>query len=415
MATAPGMAELMARLRARLTPPQEAALATCQGICAARGLRLFLVGGAVRDLLLDRPTVDLDLAVEGDAAAVARELAALTAGRAVVHPRFGTASVRGEGFLLDIAQTRRETYARPGALPSVQPADITADLARRDLTINAMALRLAPEGGELLDPHGGLADLRAGLVRVLHDASFQDDATRMLRAVRYALRLNFRLAADTEARVRRDLGYLQTISGARLRRELTLLLAEQRAPEGALIASRLGVLGAIHAALTLDEAKAEGWRRALAGHHFAPLDELGFCFLADPRDDGTIDSLSARLHLTGRLEHALRGLVRLRADSAKLTAALASPAAVVELLDGRPTAAVWAFAFLEEAVQAACLAYLSEWRRLRPHLTGEDLLALGVPAGVSLGETLRRLRRARLEGRARSRQDEIELVRRGMV
>ena len=410
------MTNLMERLRGHLTPAAAAALAVCERICRERDVSLFLVGGAVRDLLLERPTVDLDLAVEAEAAPIARALAAATSGRAVLHARFGTASVSGAGFRLDLAQTRRETYAHPGALPSVEPATIAEDLARRDFTVNAMALRLAPVAGELVDPYRGLADLRGRRMRVLHERSFQDDATRMLRALRYAARLGFKVSRGTEALIRRDLRYLDTISGARLRRELALLFEEKGAVAGTRQAARLGVLAAVHPALRLGSATAERWTAALTRHHFAPLDELGFCVVADPQDEATVASLSARLHLTGRREAALFELVRLRGLSAKLAAARQSPAAAADLLDGKTPAAVWALATLAGgAAGETCLAYLQGWRHVRPHLSGHDLLALDVPPGAAVGEMLRRLRRARLEGGTRTRADEVEFVRRGVV
>src|SRR5947208_15725938 len=133
----------------------------------------FLVGGAVRDLLLGRGTVDLDVAIEGDARAVARELAGRLGGEAKEHERFGTATVRAGDLVVDLATTRRETYAEPGALPEVEPSSIEEDLARRDFTVNAMAMRL-PDG-EILDPHKGRADLEGRVIRVLHDRSFVDD------------------------------------------------------------------------------------------------------------------------------------------------------------------------------------------------------------------------------------------------
>lgn len=403
---------LIQRLEGQLDPPPRNALDACRRLCDGRDAGLFLVGGAVRDLVLDRGHGDLDLAVEAEVASIAQALAAVTGGRAVLHARFDTATVSGPGFHLDLARTRREAYARPGALPTVEPASIYEDLARRDFTVNAMALRLTQPAGELLDPLGGLADIRGGVVRVLHDASFRDDATRILRAVRYAARLDFSLDAETERRLRRDLAYLDTISGPRLRRELALLFEEERAVEGTQLAARLGVLRAVHPAFGLDEATADRWRRALTGTHHAPPDELGFCVVARPVREEDVASLTERLHLTGRIERALTHVVRLQRLSDKL--ATASPATAVELLERQAPAAVWALAVMEGgAVERVCLAYLEEWRRLKPHLSGDDLMALGVPPGTAVGEALRALRRARLEGQTSTRDDEIALVRAG--
>ncbi len=157
----------------------------------AGGDPVYLVGGAVRDLLLGRGRADIDLVVEGDAAALAERLGA----EVTAHERFGTAKVKLNGHEVDIAGARSESYPQPGALPVVERgADLAADLRRRDFTINAMAIPLRGEP-RLIDPHGGEADLAMRQLRVLHDGSFVDDPTRALRAARYAARFGFGLEA----------------------------------------------------------------------------------------------------------------------------------------------------------------------------------------------------------------------------
>src|SRR5215216_406156 len=169
---------------------------------AAPGTAVYLVGGAVRDLVLGRERADLDLVVEGDPAALGRRLG----GEIRTHERFSTATVHLNGGELDLATSRSESYARPGALPDVRPAPLADDLARRDFTINAMALPITGEP-KLIDPHCGLADLRRGTLRVLHERSFVDDPTRALRAARYAARYGFALEPETERLLRdADLG-----------------------------------------------------------------------------------------------------------------------------------------------------------------------------------------------------------------
>jgi tRNA nucleotidyltransferase (CCA-adding enzyme) len=295
----------------------------------------------------------------------------------------------------------------------VEPSTISEDLARRDFTINAIALRLAPEPAGLLDPFRGVDDTRSSLVRVLHEGSFQDDATRMLRAARYASRLDFKIARQTEALVRRDLAYLQHISGPRLRRELALLFEEPNTIDGVLLAQRLGILEAIHPALRISYSVAARWRDALGGTHFAPLDELGFGVVAAPASDGDVASLSKWLHLAGRFERSLSDLVRLRAASPKLTGA--RPSTAVELLDGSAPSAVWCLAVIEGgAVAETCLRYLGDWRHVKTVLDGNELQAMGVPRGQALGETLRKLRAARLDGEIRGRAEEEDMVRKAM-
>jgi tRNA nucleotidyltransferase (CCA-adding enzyme) len=212
--------------------------------------------------------------------------------------------------------------------------------------------------------------------------------------------------------IRRDLAYIDTISGSRLRRELAMLFMEPSAPDGSLLAHGLGILAAIHPQLRLTPDVAWRWREALDGRGRAPVDELGFCVLADPRSGDEVASLSARLHLAGRLETALQDLVRLRAAAGELAAAGDDPMRVVDLLEHRSPAAVWALSVLEAgAVADVVRRYLEEWRRVRPHLRGDDLISLGVSQGVLVGELLRLLRWARLEGKAQTREDEVAIVR----
>ncbi len=403
------------RLHAGLSDEARTALQLCVAVCEEQDAALFLVGGAVRDLLLGRSHVDLDLSVEGDTAALATTVAQRAGGRAVLHPRFGTATVSGNGFVVDLARTRSETYAHPGALPDVEPAPLRDDLRRRDFTINAMALRLTAPAGEIVDPSGGREDVEHGVLRVLHEQSFQDDATRMLRGVRYAARLGFRFEAATEAWLRRDLAFLDGISGPRLRRELALLFDEPGAAAGAWLAQQLGLLRAIHPALRVDENIVERWGEALAARHPARTDELGFCLLAINADERVAAAISERLHLAGRVEKALLDFVRLRRLSDKLAGAAADPVAAVALLEHAAPGAVWALTVADMgAAGATCEAYLSRWRQVKPLLNGRDLLAMGIEQGEALGEALERLRRARLLGQVQTRGDEVELVRRGL-
>jgi tRNA nucleotidyltransferase (CCA-adding enzyme) len=254
--------------------------------------------------------------------------------------------------------------------------------------------------------------LRSGLIRVLHERSFQDDATRMLRAARYAARFGFKLQRDSEALLRHDLEYLKRISGPRLRRELALLFEEANAVDGVLLAQRDGVLKTIHPALGVHNDVAGRWREALQGHKQAPLDELGFCVLTDPTDEGTAASVTQWLHLTGRVERALSDLVRLRGESAKLAQASRSPVSAVEMLERYTPSAIWALSVLDGAEAGeACREYLTRWRHQHPLLTGNDLLALGVAPGTAVGEMLRQLRKARLQVDEMTREQEIELVR----
>ncbi len=403
---------LIEELNARLSAPARSAVAAATQEAEHRRETIYLVGGSVRDLLLGRPNLDLDLVLEGDAISLGRCLAGRSQARLVVHKRFGTASLRGEGWVLDLARARSETYSRPGALPTVRPASLAEDLERRDFTVNAVALTLSgPARGELIDPHGGRKDLERRRLRVLHDRSFHDDATRMLRAVRYEARLSFRLAPSTVRILKRDLSYLGTISGARLRREVTLIFGEEEAETILRRCSALGILHALHPALSFGGSTAAAFARARE-RKLAPLAETYFCLLTSSVSEQDVSSLVERLSLPGRVARALRDSLRLRTLVAQLKAPALAPSVASRLLDSLSPAAIAAFALVTPRSRARQRAerYLSEWRYSRPSLKGDDLLELGIPEGPEVGALLERLRAYRLDGRVTRRREEVAVV-----
>ena len=226
------IAQLPEGIRGRLR--QAGRLADESGLC------LYLVGGTVRDMFLGRPRTDIDLAVEGDGMEFAGRLAEAAGGRHAPNPRFLTATVDlPEGNSLDVATARSEVYERPGALPRVASAPMDVDLARRDFTINAMAVSLNGRSfGDLVDPFEGRTDLQNKRVRILHDRSFIDDPTRLFRAVRFEQRLRFRLERGTERRFREAVagGMIGNLSGPRLLEQLRLICVE---PDPWLVFNRL--------------------------------------------------------------------------------------------------------------------------------------------------------------------------------
>ena len=342
---------------------------------AADGLAVYVVGGAVRDLLTGEERADLDLVVEGDV----RPLAERLGGELLEHERFRTASVSLDSGVVDIAQARAESYPQPGALPEVRPATITEDLARRDFTINAMAVPLA-EDGELLDPHGGIDDLRAGLVRIIHGRSFIDDPTRGLRAARYVARLGFELETATEARLAE--ADPSTVSEDRVTAELARIAAEKR-PSAALelIASwRLLELG-------------PGPRLAAA------LERL---FEDEPEWAAYADRETAILLAVAPGEHP----ARLRGRAAKLARhdTPGSPAEV-QVLAHDHVPAVLAIA---RAAGADWLDdYVARLRHVDLEISGYDLIEAGVREGPAIGRGLNAALAAKLEGRASGREAEL--------
>ena len=217
------------------------------------GVSLYLVGGVVRDLLLKRKDWDLDLAVEGDGIAFARLVADRYGAGLAVFERFATARLAfPDGLKMDIASTRRESYAQPAVLPTVQPASIEEDLSRRDFTINAVAVQLNPrQFGRLLDPYGGQRDLRAHTIRLLHEESFEDDPTRIFRAIRFEQRFGFRLERSTLRLLAQaaSTNLIQQLSGPRLQNEILLLFAEHDPVRAIARLAQLKLLRFLHSRL----------------------------------------------------------------------------------------------------------------------------------------------------------------------
>jgi tRNA nucleotidyltransferase (CCA-adding enzyme) len=331
---------------------------------------VYLVGGAVRDLLLDRPRADVDLVVEGDAVALAARLG----GASAEHDRFGTVKVEVGGHELDIASARIETYPEPGALPVVAPAEgIEVDLGRRDFTINAMAVPLAGEP-RVIDPYGGREDLERGVLRVLHPGSFEDDPTRALRAVRYAARFDFELEPETAGLLRR--ADLTTVSADRRRAELERLAAEGSACQGFERLDEWGLVDLRENGLELSRAVDD----LLAYEHWAEF---------VPREEAM---LAAALGPPGG-EELLASMWPPRPGEGVEVAGGRDP---VELILARAMGADW----IEQ--------YLTAWRRVELEIGGDDLIAAGVPQGPAVGRGLRAARRRKLEGEIAGREAELE-------
>jgi tRNA nucleotidyltransferase (CCA-adding enzyme) len=332
----------------------------------------YLVGGAVRDLLLGRDRADIDIAVEGDLA----ELAEALGGELRRHERFATAKLNAEGLEVDLASARAERYPAPGALPEVRPASLADDLARRDFTINAMAATLKGEP-ELIDPHGGLGDLERGLIRVLHEGSFRDDPTRALRAARYAARLGLDLEPRTAELLRRT--DLSTVSEDRIDAEYRRIAAEPEAARALELASEWGLRPAL----------AEG-----ATGRIAAVREL----LAAPDWAALVDPPAAVLAAAEGTPSAVRALADFEPERPSDAVALARERSGEELLLARAAGAEW----LDR--------WLREWRNVGLEIDGDDLIAAGVAEGPAVGRGLDAALVAKLDGEVEGRERELELA-----
>jgi tRNA nucleotidyltransferase (CCA-adding enzyme) len=366
----------------------------------------YLVGGAVRDLLLYRPGFDVDLAVVGDAEAYAHALAERLGGRVVTHGRFGTAVVHyGAGKHLDVAMARTETYPAPGALPDVAPAaTIEEDLGRRDFTINAMAVELP--SGELIDPFSGRSHLVDRVVRVLHDRSFVDDPTRIFRAAQYEGRLGFRMDPKTETLALMGVPEVRRLSGPRVREELVAILEEERAATILARLHRLGVDEALWPGLQFPEngTLLERLHTLSTEYVPAPRWELGLLAIGPP--PGWLDELKVPRWAVSRVEAAVREAPELRR---RLREPGLTPAEIVEAVESTgPDTPLLALAQEE---LPALHEYFRRLRGIHIELTGDDLAALGLGESPRVGEVLAELRRRKLNGALDSRAAEIAAAR----
>lgn len=384
----PGMDELL---------PELAGLPPC-----------YLVGGAVRDLLRGAAPVDLDLALEGDARSAARAVGARLDRQVREHGRFGTAVMRGEPDV-NFAMTRRETYTEPGALPDVEEAQLSEDLARRDFSINAMAIGLTGDDlGHLYDPTAGVEDLEAGAVRVLHDGSFVDDPTRLLRALRYEARLGFAMEPDTE---RLAMGAIEdealgTVSGVRVGAQLMNLLSEQYLARAVGRMHGLGIDKALHPELVPDaELVASAALGAVTIGSDRALAALAALCSSAPQE---LDLWLADLGLPAAQRDAVSRAARVGPRLAtELRGRAHTPSELAALLRREPPEAL-ALALALQAPPDDVLRWVGELRDVRLEITGDDLTAAGVPEGPELGRALDATLARKLDGLVCGREEELE-------
>jgi tRNA nucleotidyltransferase (CCA-adding enzyme) len=366
---------------------------------------IYLVGGAVRDLLRDAVPLDLDLVIDGELDPVAGLLGTPDK----VHDRFETRTVSLDGFTYDLARSRTETYAHPGALPTVAPAGIQADLGRRDFTVNALALGVGgARRGRLLEVPHGLQDVERRRLRVLHDRSFIDDPTRLLRLARYAGRLDFTVEDHTRALAQAAAAARapDTVSGPRLGTELRLLAGQGDPLDGFQVLAQLGIDEAIAPGFGIRDDREERARRALdllppdgappdlvlavASLGLAPavlrefLDRLAFP--AARRD---------RISVTATRASELAGRLGVATEPSRIAAAVGA---------GPPELVALAGAL---GADIAARRWLEELRHVRIEIDGDDLLAAGLAPGPAVGAGLAAARAARLDGRAVGRDAEL--------
>lgn len=398
---------------AGLSGPWQELLGKVATIAQVQGANLWLVGGVVRDLLLGITLGrDLDLAVEGDTSSLAAKLVTTLGGKVVAkHEAFGTATVllpftSQTSLNLDLARTRTETYPAPGALPIVQPAQITADLARRDFSLNALAVPILLTAGKLylgnlLDPFKGKEDLARKQLRILHPQSFIDDPTRILRGLRLLARLDLEMEAQTQEFLALALTQrcFETVTSERIQTELCLTLAEPEPAKVLLLADKFGITAQIFAPLHWSEQLDSRVKHGIRDHPQKTLLAAGL--LTYDLQAVEREALIDRYRLPGEVARLLREVNKVKALSSHLADPKVLRNSDLDLL---------LRTFSKVALEVVSIAedhslagerikhYLTQLREIKPTLDGRDLQTLGIKPGPKLGQILAELRAARLDG-----------------
>lgn len=430
-------ADMVAALEQALTQDRKKLLLAVAEQAKLQQLPAYIVGGFVRDLLLEKFSQDFDIVVEGDAIEFAQHLVQAYGGRVVIHRRFGTAKwilaehkaeiITRIGIAdspeeanlpehLDLISARTEFYDRPAALPVVERSSIKMDLHRRDFTINTLALRLDGDYfGQLFDFWGGYDDLKEGQIRVLHALSFVDDATRMLRAVRFAERFDFKIEARTLSLLQASLPLLDELSGARIQHEFDLIFQESKVPEIMLTLQDLGILASIHPDLNWDTTRHHRIQCAILRFEesLLSLEELKkilWYLWLEVYPSDVMREIATRLRLSAKRISMINQTAQLRS----LIPAIQKmrPSQVTETLSSFPSLVIRALLLACEGDSNLMVLrdYLEHYRTIKAYTTGADLKARGIPPSPRYDQILTSLKNAWLDGKVNNYEEEINLL-----
>ncbi len=378
---------------------------------------VYVVGGVVRDLILDRAPGDIDLSVVGDANAFSETLAQRLDASSPVESQFLTYKITPANIVdisaIDVVNARSETYAGPAALPDITPGSIDDDLKRRDFTINSMAISLnESDWGTLFDPMNGFADTMRKRIKVHHDESYVVDPTRIFRTIRYAVRLGYSIDSRTIELISRSLDNIDRLSGARIRHEFELMLIEQNRVSILKKSEELGLLAAISPglrvsakALQVIETQTEDGSISTEMADLLAIATFGL-------NEEEAKQIVQRFDGPGNWGESITG----NADLSKLVSVLdesgIKPSEITDILRPIPLASIQAYISAGPPLprRDRMVDYMNRIRFIEPELSGADLLAEGIPEGPVIGTLIDIVRRAKLDGQVSTKQDELELA-----
>jgi len=379
---------------------------------------VYVVGGVVRDLILDREPGDVDLSVVGDAAAFSTELASRLGAPAPSDSQFQTFKINVENIPedvpgVDIVTARSETYSEPAALPEVVHSTLNDDLIRRDFSVNAMAISLTSDNwGTLIDPSNGFADIMRKRIKVLHDGSFVDDPTRIFRAVRYSVRLGFAIDPRTNELISKSLSNVDHLSSTRVRNEFELMLTEPDLVSVLQESEEIGLLAAISPGLRIGS-KTMQVLESMTEDGSIPSDQSDLLALITfgLRDDEARQVVT-RFDGPTNWGESITGNVELAKHVQVLDQNDIKPSEIVEILRDVPTASIRAYISAGPPLprRDRLNQYLDKLQFVKPEITGDDLLAVGIPQGPVIGKLIDVVRRAKLDGQVSDKQEELQLA-----
>lgn len=396
------------RLSERLSEGHIQAVSAVNNAASSIGSRAFLVGGAIRDIILGREIKDIDIAVE----CCPQKLLSsshMEPAKVISTSQFETVKLEICGQIIDLSMTRSEIYPNPGALPEVQLSTIEGDLSRRDFTINAFGVHVDPDRwGDLIDHHSGLQDLCHKKIRVLHNQSFMDDPTRVFRAARYASRLSFEVEMTTEEALVRDLDGIRNLSGTRILNELNQIFGETNSGRAIENLNKWGVFKAIHPQFDIPTKVFNTIESSISEE--VSSDVVGLLALLYCSNNVMREEIGKRLRLSSSLHSKISDLDRFQ----ELLPGMKN-SDIYEKLRGLSLESLHVARYMSSSANSGLSAqidlYLNDLSQISMSVTGNDLLDMGIPEGAEMGRILSSIHKELLDGQVTSREEQVKLAR----
>jgi len=392
-------------LEKTLTKPQYEAIKILGGQFHKMGTRAFLVGGTIRDLLLEREVSDIDIIVEADPWNLMHKFDPKYQLDLISNSQFNTCKIKFLDQAVDLAMARKEIYPASGALPVVTSASIEDDLGRRDFSINALAACINPPNwGEVLDLYRGLEDLQSKHVRILHAGSFKDDPTRIFRCIRYSGRLEFSVEDDTKTQLLNDLTYLAQLSGVRITNELVKVFSEKNVNSILDLMDQFKVLGHIHSGFPKESEFSE--RKSLLKNIRIPTPEFVFYVLISLIESDQRSDLIKRLDLGNKLSKFgadLNRIERLEVNSSRSEI-------FKQLTEVSEIAISVAESYAPKELRSNLELFVNELKTISLCIDGEDLMAIGIPQGPKIGDILSKILTYMVDSGPQSKSGQIRMA-----